>query len=131
MDCVAGGTTANVSAKWADLAGDFDDWFNNGDKDLTPSQVTHAFALFAGADAVEDGDTLQDMLARYEYICRKYSLNDFLANVDRPPVSQAKVNPILIGINHNSSAVIIIVVFSAISLAAIGGYFLFHKKKEN
>ncbi len=127
MNCVNGGTTANVSDKWSTLSGDFDDLLDS----FSGDNLAHCKALFAGADAVEDGDTLQDMLARYEYICRKYSLNDFLANVDRPPVSQAKVNPILIGINHNSSAVIIIVVISAISLAAIGGYFLFCKKKDN
>ena len=39
-------------------------------------------------------------------------------------------NPILLA-SKNTSAVIIIVVISAISVAAIGGYFLFRKKKED
>ncbi len=126
MNCVNGGTTANVSGKWSTLSGDFDDLLDsfNGDN------LTHCKALFAGADAVEEGDTLQDMLARYEYICAKYKLDDFLADIDRPPVAQrATISPLSI-VGSNGNTVAIIVVISMISVTAIGGYFFLRKRKE-
>ena len=132
MDCVNAGTTVNVSSKWSSLA----TAFTNAMNAFTEGNLDHFKALFAGADAVEGGDSLQDMLARYKYILNKYNalgyeLDDFLADIGRPPVSQAIVNnPFAISMK-NTSATIIIVVISAISVAAIGGYFLFRKKKED
>ena len=134
MECVSGGTTTNVSGKWDVLAEDFDNWFANGDKDLEGDDLNHAYALFAGADAVEGGDTLQDMLARYEYICAKYKLDDFLNDVtDRPPVAKSPaVNPLSFIVNgNNTNTVAIIVIISMVSVTAIGGYFFLRKRKEN
>lgn len=126
MDCVNGGTTANVSGKWSTLSGDFDDLLDS----FSGDNLAHCKALFAGADAVEEGDTLQDMLARYEYICAKYKLSDFLADIDRPPVGQrATISPLSI-VGSSGSNVAIIVVISMISITAIGGYFFLRKRKE-
>ena len=132
MECINAGTTANVSSKWSSLA----TAFTNAMNAFTEGNLDHFKALFAGADAVEGGDSLQDMLARYKYILNKYNalgyeLDDFLADIGRPPVSQVIVNnPFAISMK-NTSATIIIVVISAISVAALGGYFLFRKKKED
>ena len=127
MQCVNGGTTANVSGKWTTLSGDFDDLLDS----FSGDNLAHCKALFAGADAVEEGDTLQDMLARYEYICAKYKLDDFLADIDRPPVAQRVTISLLNIVGSNGNTVAIIVVISMICVTAIGGYFLFRKKKEN
>ena len=126
MNCVNGGTTANVSGKWSTLSGDFDDLLDS----FSGENLAHCKALFAGADAVEEGDTLQDMLARYEYICAKYKLDDFLADIDRPPVAQrATISPLSI-VGSSGNTVAIIVVISMISVTAIGGYFFLRKRKE-
>jgi len=132
MNCVQAGTTTNVSGKWSDLSDDFDNWFNNGDKELTPGQVEHAFKLFEYAYSVEGGDTLQDMLARYDYICGKYKLPDFLnTQTDRPPVNQrAVVSPLINIMGDNGNAVAIVVIISIISVSAIGGYFFLRKRRE-
>lgn len=127
MNCVNGGTTANVSGKWSTLSGDFDDLLDS----FSGDNLAHCKALFAGADAVEEGDTLQDMLARYEYICAKYKLDDFLADIDRPPVAQrATISPLSI-VGSSGNTVAIIVVISMISVTAIGGYFFLRKGKNN
>ena len=126
MDCVNGGTTTNVSSKWTTLSGDFDDLLAS----FSGDNLVHCKALFAGADAVVEGDTLQDMLARYEYICAKYKLDDFLADIDRPPVAQrATISPLSI-IGENTNSVVIIVVVSVLAVTAIGGYFFIRKRKE-
>ena len=134
MECIQGGTTSNVSGKWSDLAEDFDNWFNNGDKDLTPEQVKNAFALFAYAYAVEGGDTLQDMLARYEYICAKYKLDDFLAtNAERPAVAKrTTVLPSILVFNIANNGENILLVIATLTLVAFafGGYTYFRKKKQ-
>ena len=131
MACQSDGSTANVSSKWTDLADDFDNWFNNGDRDLTEAQVEHAFALFANAYAVEGGDILQDMLAKYEYICAKYSLDDFLHDqTERPEVHPSSARIGIFGNINSESSTAIIVIVSLVSLTAIGGYFFLKKRKE-
>ncbi len=127
MNCVQAGSTANVSGKWSTLSGDFDDTLDA----FSGDNLIHFKALFAGADGVKDGDTLQDMLARYEYICHKYQLDDFLADVGRPPVGKSiSVNPLSLLTNNSGTEVAIIVVTSMIGLSAVGGYFFLRKRKE-
>ena len=128
MACVQAGTTTNVAGKWSGLSDDFDEYL----EEYTGANLTHFKALFAGADAVEGGDTLQDMLARYEYICAKYNLDDFLADVDRPPVTKsANISLLTLLNNVNANNVAIIVIISMVSVTAIGGYFFLRKRKEN
>ena len=131
MQCDSSGETTGVAGNWSDLSDTFDDWFFNGDKDLTEDQIENALALFAGGDAVDGGDTLQDMLARYQYVCAKYKLTDFLANkAHRPPVPKSINFRVFASIQDAGSAIGIIAI-SVASLAAVGGYFLFRKKKED
>lgn len=126
MDCVNSGSTTNVSGKWDDLSDDFDAAL----AEFTGDDLNHFKALFANAYAVEGGDTLQDMLARYNYICAKYKLDDFLADIDRPPVPQ-QTNPILSIFKADSANLAtVMIVISMITATAIGGYFFLKKRKE-
>ena len=135
MECTNAGTTSNVATHWGQLAQTFNDWFVEDDKGLTSAQKEHALALFANAYSEDGGDSLQDMLARYDYIIHKYNslgykLKDFL-NVDagRPEVKGAVRFNALINFKDSGSA-LIIAITSIVSGLAIGGYFFLRKKKE-
>lgn len=129
MDCVNSGATTNVQSKWSTLSSDFTTAMSG----FTGDDLAHFKALFANAYSVEDGDSLQDMLARYDYIIAKYKIsNDFLhTGADRGAVSYSiNINPLQVSAKSAGTTIAIIAI-SAVSLAAIGGYFLFRKKKEN
>ena len=87
------------------------------------------------AIASQSGTQIQQAMARYDYIEGKYnpegtstSYKNFIGRTITPNQSG---RVLLSVINKNTSTVIIIVVISSISVAAIGGYFLFRKKKED
>ena len=128
MDCANNGETADVASKWSTLSSDFSTAMSG----FTGDDLAHFKDLFANAYSVEGGDTLQDMLARYDYIVAKYKLsNDFLHDgADRGAVQYARVTPFNI-IGNNGNTVAIIVIISMISITAIGGYFFLRKRKEN
>ena len=138
--CVAYGSTdtTDLENAWNDLADQYDNWFNNGDVDLTAEEIAHAKALFANADSVDrnktaSADDLQHMLAKYDWILSHYQLNDFLANdsgTNRPIVQNSSPRIGLFGNIDSSNATAIIVVVSLVSLTAIGGYFFIRKRKE-
>ena len=123
---------ANVKAKYNALFGPertttFDDTELNWAKDL----LTNAHAEW---NEIHDSDQkycLERALATYEFCVAHYYSNDaFMSGVRTlSSNSGAYLNTVLS--MKNTSAVIIIVVISAISVAAIGGYFLFRKKKDN
>ena len=129
MQCVNGGSTANVSTKWSTLSSDFSTALSG----FTGDNLTHFKALFAYAYSVEGGDTLQDMLARYDYIVAKYKLADFLNTAaDRPEVAQSPhISPLINIIGEKTNTVALIVIISMVSVTAIGGYFFLRKRKEN
>ncbi len=129
MACDDGGSTENIASKWSTLSAAFTnalDALGEDDKVVFKRMV-------ANASSIEGGDSLQDMLARYDYIVAKYKLsNDFLhTDADRPVVPQRGTIMPLIGVNLNNSSVAIIVIISLISIAAIGGYFFLRKRKED
>lgn len=128
MDCDDGGATTNVESKWSSASSAFTTAMNA----LGTDDKTVFKRLVANASAVEGGDRLQDMLARYDYIIAKYKLsNDFLHDgADRGAVQYARVTPFNI-IGNNGNTVAIIVVISMISVTCIGGYFFLRKRKEN
>ena len=131
MDCVNSGATTSVQSKWSTLSSDFTTAMSG----FTGDDLAHFKALFAYAYSVEGGDTLQDMLARYDYIIAKYQIaNDFLhSGADRPEVVQRpNVNPLVVlGVGESANTIAIVVIVSVISLSAIGGYFFLRKRKEN
>jgi len=130
MNCDDGGATENVESKWSTLAVTFTDTMNG----LESGDKTVFKRLVANASAVEGGDSLQDFLARYDYIIAKYKIsNDFLhTGADRGAVQYAYVNPItIIGNKSDVNVIAIVVITSVVSLTAIGGYFFLRKRKEN
>lgn len=135
--CVAYGSTnvEDLESAWSALATQYDNWFNKGGKTLSSEEIAHAKALFAHASSNESGDKLQKMLAKYDWIVGHYSgCSDFLntdAGTGRGAVPTTYGRIILSIIAKSSGTSIAIIAISAVSLAAMGGYFLFRKKKEN
>lgn len=138
--CVAYGSTdtTDLENAWNDLVDQYDNWFNNSDKELTAEEIAHAKALFANADSadrekVATADELQHMLAKYDWIISHYQLNDFLANdsgTNRPIVQNSSPRIDIFGNIDSSNTTAIIVIVSLVSLTAVGGYFFLRKRKE-
>lgn len=138
--CIAYGSTnvSNLTNAWNNLADQYDNWFNNGDKDLTPSEIAHAKALFANADSVNrekvaTADELQHMLAKYDEILSHYDLDDFLADdagTSREPVQSASEVSLFKGIGNNTGVIVVVIVSSVVTLTAIGGYFFIRRRKK-
>ena len=127
--CDDDGATENVATKWSTASGAFTTALNA----LGTDDKVVFKRLVANASAVEDGDSLQDMLARYDYIIAKYKLdNDFLHSAaDRAEAAKsALVSPLVNIIGENTNTVAIIVIISMVSVTAIGGYFFLRKRKE-
>jgi hypothetical protein len=140
--CVAYGSTVVLDLKneWSDLADEFANWIKNGDKGLEGDEITLALSMFANADSVDKekvptADSLQNMLAKYDWIVSHYKNDcaDFLHDeASRGAVSGAYDGlRILANVSKSFNATAVIVTVSIVSLAAVGGYFLFRKKKEN
>ena len=79
------------------------------------------------------GNEIEQFIAKYDIIIGKTSTDyDFLGRFSSGGINantRIDVNPIQLSAK-NTSAVIIIVVISSISIAAVGGYFLFRRRKE-
>ena len=80
-------------------------------------------------------------LARYDYIVGKYNPNGltdstktdyvhFITGRTVSPIGNSRIILDVLNVKRSSAAIIIIAI-SAVSLASIGGYFLFRKKKED
>lgn len=129
MACDDEGDTANVTSKWNSVSTSFTTTLSS----LSSDNQVVLKKLVANASSVEGGDTLQDMLARYDYIVAKYKLgdSDFLhSSAGRGAVLYSRVST-LINITNSTNTVAIIVIVSMISVTAIGGYFFLRKRKEN
>lgn len=130
MACDDGGDTANIASKWSSVTSAFTTTLSG----LSSDNQVVLKKLVANASSVEGGDTLQDMLARYDYIVAKYKLgnSDFLhSSAGRGAVSYSpKVTPISIFGSNSNNMIPVIVVISMISVTAVGGYFFLRKRKE-
>lgn len=116
--------------KWNEVSG-------TGSVEYKYSQLTSgAKQLLQSANASQGGSNIEQCAARYDRILSKYGYgtasgqyHDFM---NRKPAllgnSAIIINSIVNGSTGTSIAIIAI---SAVSLAAVGGYFLFRKKKEN
>ena len=96
--------------------------------------VSAAKTLFTSATIVRGKgvtyeNDLSEALSRYVNMVEEKGTGDFLS-LGNAVLQKGKNNPIALA-SKNTSATIIIVVISAISVAAIGGYFLLRKKKDN
>lgn len=87
--------------------------------------------IYAGTADV-GGDNLGRALATYDHAVNAHpSLERFIKNSGGTPRSAAiDINPIAQVVSHSGSTIAIIVI-SSVSIAAIGGYFLFKKKKND
>ena len=91
------------------------------------------------ATASESGTEIEVAMARYDRICQLYgtALEQSPKTYDynflnrSGAVASSRISTILQANIANSATTIIIIAISATCLAAIGGYFLFRKKKEN
>ena len=81
--------------------------------------------------ASETGTDAQKVMARYDVIIHNHSsLSDYMGRKNNANYTYKSIIRVLDSI-QNSGATIVIIAISVTSLAAIGGYFLFKKKKEN
>ena len=142
--CVMDGSTSSsaLSSAWGDLATALSNARSGlaADTSMTKEQRQALFDnLFKKAVSSErdsggltpTGDSLQKALAKYDWILHAHgSLDDFIKTTTGRKAANTAINLAALT-TKNTSVVIIIVVISAISVAAIGGYFLFRKKKEN
>ena len=136
--CVAYGSTDvdDLSEAWSTLDTQFTNWFIGSTKELSNDEKTFAKSLFAYAKYTvresASNDSLQAMLGKYDEILSHYDLDDFLKDdAGRAAAPQKAKLLSILRISGSTSAVIVIITISAVSLASIGGYFLFRKKKEN
>lgn len=84
-----------------------------------------------GATANPSGSYIEQAVARYDQALRSHpSLSHFIVNSGNTPRSAA-INILPSLSIQQSGTTIVIIAISAVSLAAVGGYFLFRKKKEN
>ena len=72
-------------------------------------------------------------IQRYDYVISLYgtsTYNDYIGRVNAGKFTLHVLNPLVGSFsNFGSSQVVLVVIFSATSLTAIGGYFLFRRKK--
>ena len=133
--CVSYGSTDldALSEAWGNLATQYDNWFNNGAKDLSTDEIDQAKNLFAYASANKTGDVLQRMVDQYDWIVSHYgTLDNFLHDDAGRDSLYDSTGRVAILADVNSSNIIpIIVIVSLISVSAIGGYFYIRRRKEH
>ena len=130
MACDEDGDTANVESKWSSASSAFASAMNA----LGTDDKAFFKRLVVNATANEDGDSLQAFLSRYDYIIAKYNISDDFLHDDagRAAVQQAPyISPIqLVSSSNNAKTIAIVVIISAITAVAIGGYFFLRKKED-
>lgn len=85
-----------------------------------------------GATASEGGTYVEQAVARYDVAVRNHpSLTKFIVNSGDTPRSAAIANvPSIFRSSETSNTILIVVIFSAIAVTAIGGYFFLRHRKE-
>ena len=88
---------------------------------------------YASAQYTDDTDNdysycLERAMATYEACIQKHGQTAFMSDV-RPVSASSRITSLSL-VNGNGNTVAIIVIISMISVAAIGGYFFFRKRKE-
>ncbi len=82
--------------------------------------------ILGNATANESGSTIEQAMARYDYIVAKYNLNDFIGR----NISSSSNN--IINLNNSTTTIVVpsIMIISLTGLVALG-FYLFRKKKNN
>lgn len=133
---VCSGTFANLESAWDDVADKYDELFG-ASTTLNETELAWAKNMLKYATAAWGSDAenacVEKAMKTYEFCIAKHGVDPFMFESDgtTPLRSISSAPSISMLISKNSSAVITIVIISAVSLAAVGGYFLFRKKKED
>lgn len=88
------------------------------------------------SDTSPSGTDLQKAMSKYDYIIHKYAAkmsDDFIKRHTSSHYPYGSVTQPLVGLStiKDSGTTIAIIVVSSIAIAAVGGYFLFKKKKQD
>lgn len=92
--------------------------------------------MIQSASASQGGSNIEQCAARYDRILSKYGygtgVNDYYNFMGRTPAKSGS-GAILIHsiVNGSAGSMIAIIAISSVSIAAIGEYFLFKKKKND
>ncbi len=133
---VCSGTFANLESAWDDVADKYDELFG-ASTTLDATELAWAKNMLKYATAAWGSDAenacVEKAMKTYEFCIAKHGVDPFMFESDgtTPLRSISSTPSINMLVSKNSSAVITIVIISAVSLAAVGGYFLFRKKKED
>ncbi|MBQ6920493.1 MAG: Ig-like domain-containing protein [Bacilli bacterium] len=127
--------TDGVATAWTTASNAYSSNITNN-ASLSADEKAYAKNLikYASAQYTDNTDNdysycLERAMATYEACIQKHGQNAFMSDVR--PVSASPRITSLSFINGSGNTVAIIVIISMISVAAIGGYFLFRKKKED
>ena len=126
-----GGSTAPSVERWNAIAG--------------ITYIQHELSILTGTTAApkdEHGDTptgttAEKAMARYDEIMVRYNTTsvttyaDFLGRIEAMNLPIRSSANMLTALTDGNGTTLIIIMASTISLAALGGYFLFKKKKQN
>ena len=85
--------------------------------------------ILAQTGSDESGTVIEQAIARYEYICGRYGLTQFIEGRDPISVFGQRINTPIV-INESSLPVTIIVIIGVVGLTALGGYIFIRKRKE-
>ncbi len=104
----------------------------NATKNFYDGLTDHVQRTVKAATANTSGTNIEQAVARYDYIVRKYgssTYNDYL--VRNPSTGSNGALIYLLSIKGNSASTIIIISSSILAISAVGGYFYFRRKKED
>ena len=122
------GNCETTKSKWSDYESEFDDLPHSAKTFLLnvehePDPNVHFDNYFAQA------------IQRYDYVIYLYgtgAYNDYIGRVDAEKVTPRISNQLIRAISNDSSTTItLVVIVLAASLTAIGGYFIFKRRKTN
>lgn len=117
-------TEGSSTINWSALSAAYSALANQSDKDILTNMSAKA--------AEDNGNYLEAFMSRYDYCVAKLGYTDFMGREAAGTLSVAKLSGnISIFADASNGATIIIILASIVSLTAIGGYFLFKKKKQN
>ena len=123
--------TTGLDAAWATCESAYES-FKSAAAALGETEEAWAKNLIKYATAQYSDDSaeacLERMMKTYEVCVQKHGKTAFMS--DLVTLSRISINPLQTSAKSTGTAIAIIAI-SAVSLAAIGGYFLFRKKKED
>lgn len=130
---VCSGTFANLSTAWGSISAKYTELFGAGTS-LSETELEWAQNMLRYANASWSSELepacVERAMRTYEFCVANHSgiCNAFMNGIRSAGL--ITINPLQASIKNSGTSIAIIAI-SAVSLVAIGGYFLFRKKKEN